>query len=261
MPQQPRAPVPMTSQNRHQVHFTTDNPVPPTAQQHALKLLTVYDKGPPPQQRAAVRHETTVQFFVPPRDRRTDRTDKSDHGTVNPSHVRRPHHLGIASATHRIRVQQLAIRHDPTVTILPELRTRPYSTHDPEPRQPRTMPFRISHMITPVTAHLLLPADWYVSPSFHVSLLRPYIPSTSQLARNRPARMTRPPTKPVITLEKIMSHRVRDPRGARRVEFLIRRRDRTPTEDSWVPLDKIENHPVLNEYLRSRNFKDMHALS
>ncbi|CAI7912114.1 unnamed protein product [Closterium sp. NIES-53] len=40
-------------------------------------------------------------------------------------------------------------------------------------------PFRISHMITPVTAHLLLPADWYVSPSFHVSLLRPYIPSTS----------------------------------------------------------------------------------
>ncbi|CAI7737683.1 unnamed protein product, partial [Closterium sp. NIES-54] len=29
-------------------------------------------------------------------------------------------------------------------------------------------PFRISHMITPVTAHLLLPADWYVSTSFHV---------------------------------------------------------------------------------------------
>ncbi|CAI7769961.1 unnamed protein product, partial [Closterium sp. NIES-54] len=28
-------------------------------------------------------------------------------------------------------------------------------------------PFRISHLVTPVTAHLLLPADWYVSPSFH----------------------------------------------------------------------------------------------
>ncbi|CAI7891248.1 unnamed protein product [Closterium sp. NIES-54] len=50
------------------------------------------------------------------------------------------------------------------------------------------------HMITPVTAHLLLPADWYVSPSFHVSLLRPYVPSTSQLPRNRPASMIRPPT-------------------------------------------------------------------
>ncbi|CAI7881793.1 unnamed protein product [Closterium sp. NIES-54] len=34
-------------------------------------------------------------------------------------------------------------------------------------------PFQISHMITPVTAHLLLPSDWYISPSFHVSLLRP----------------------------------------------------------------------------------------
>ncbi|CAI7858198.1 unnamed protein product, partial [Closterium sp. NIES-53] len=57
-------------------------------------------------------------------------------------------------------------------------------------------PFRINHMITPVTAHLLLSADWYVSPSFHVSLLRPYIPSTSQLPRNRPASMTRPLTEP-----------------------------------------------------------------
>ncbi|CAI7852328.1 unnamed protein product [Closterium sp. NIES-53] len=55
-------------------------------------------------------------------------------------------------------------------------------------------PFRMSHMIIPVIAHLLLPADWYVSPSFHVSLLRPYVPSTSQLPRNRPASMTRPPT-------------------------------------------------------------------
>ncbi|CAI7860874.1 unnamed protein product [Closterium sp. NIES-53] len=122
-------------------------------------------------------------------------------------------------------------------------------------------PFRISHMITPIIAHLLLPADRYVSPSFHVSLLRPYIPSTSQLSQNRLASMTRPPTEPVITPEKILSHRVRDPRGARKVEFLIRWRDRTPTEDSWVPLDKIKNHPVLTEYLRSRNFQDIHALS
>ncbi|CAI7870362.1 unnamed protein product [Closterium sp. NIES-54] len=93
-------------------------------------------------------------------------------------------------------------------------------------------PFRISHMVTPVTAHLLLLADWYVSSSFHVSLLRPYVPSTSQLARNRPASMTRPPTEPIITPEKILSHRVRDPRGARRVEFLIRWKDCTPTEDN-----------------------------
>ncbi|CAI7750468.1 unnamed protein product [Closterium sp. NIES-53] len=122
-------------------------------------------------------------------------------------------------------------------------------------------PFRISHMITPVTTHLLLPAVCYVSPSFHVSLLRPYIPSTNQMARTRPASMTRPPTEPIITPEKILSHRVRDPRGARGVGFLIRWRDRTPTEDNWVPLGNIENHPVLNEYLRSRNFRDIHALS
>ncbi|CAI7745156.1 unnamed protein product [Closterium sp. NIES-54] len=67
-------------------------------------------------------------------------------------------------------------------------------------------PFRISHLITPVTAHLLLPADWYVSLSFHFSPLRPYVPSTRQLPRNRPASMTRPPTEPIITPEKNQSH-------------------------------------------------------
>ncbi|CAI7896299.1 unnamed protein product [Closterium sp. NIES-53] len=122
-------------------------------------------------------------------------------------------------------------------------------------------PLRISHMITPVTTHLLLPADWYVSLSFHISLLRPYVPSTSQLPRNRPASMTRPPIEPIITPKKILSHRVRAPRGARRIEFLIRWKDRTPSEDNWVPLDRIENHPVLTEYLRSRNFRDVYALS
>ncbi|CAI7844972.1 unnamed protein product [Closterium sp. NIES-53] len=122
-------------------------------------------------------------------------------------------------------------------------------------------PFRISHMITPVTAHLLLPADWYVGPSFHVSLLRPYVPSMSHLPCNHPASMTRPPTEPIITPEEILSYRVRDPRGARRIESLICWKDCTPTEDNWVPLDRIENHPVLTEYLRSRNFRDVNALS
>ncbi|CAI7753422.1 unnamed protein product [Closterium sp. NIES-53] len=101
--------------------------------------------------------------------------------------------------------------------------------------------FRISHMIIPVTAHLLLPAVWYVSPSFHVSLLRPYIPSTSQLARTRPASMTRPPTEPVITPEKILSHRVRDPQGARR----------RSTGDPRLILEKGYRHVGLGGYGRT----------
>ncbi|CAI7886803.1 unnamed protein product [Closterium sp. NIES-53] len=146
----------------------------------------------------------------------------------------------------------LNCRQDPTVPMTP-------NPDNPVPRAQQS--FRISHMITPVTAHLLHLADWYISPSFHVGLLRPYVPSTSQLPRNRLASMIRPPTEPIIMPEKILSHRVRDPRGARRIEFLIRWKDLAPTEDNWVPLDKNENHPVLTKYQRSRNFQDVHALS
>ncbi|CAI7781811.1 unnamed protein product [Closterium sp. NIES-54] len=83
-------------------------------------------------------------------------------------------------------------------------------------------PFQISHMITPITAHLLLPTDWYINPSFHVSLLRPYIPSTSQLHRYRPPSMTRLASEPIIEPEKNLSHRIRHPTGIKRIEFLVR---------------------------------------
>ncbi|CAI7910255.1 unnamed protein product [Closterium sp. NIES-54] len=85
--------------------------------------------------------------------------------------------------------------------------------------QPRFCgPFQISHMITPVTAHLLLPTDSYISPSFHVSPLRPYIPTTSQLPRHRPPSMTRPPSEPIIEPEKILSNRIGHPTCIKRIE-------------------------------------------
>ncbi|CAI7932009.1 unnamed protein product [Closterium sp. NIES-54] len=89
-------------------------------------------------------------------------------------------------------------------------------------------------MITSVTVHLLLPTDCFISPSFHVTLLRPYIPTTSQLPHHRPPSMTRPASKPIVEPEKILSHGICHPTGIKRIEFLVRWKDRMPTEDSWV---------------------------
>ncbi|GJP31378.1 hypothetical protein CLOM_g12018 [Closterium sp. NIES-68] len=46
-------------------------------------------------------------------------------------------------------------------------------------------PFKIMKMVTPVTAQLRLPDDWRIHNKFHVSLLRPFVPDTSDIARQR----------------------------------------------------------------------------
>ncbi|GJP47431.1 hypothetical protein CLOM_g6619 [Closterium sp. NIES-68] len=46
-------------------------------------------------------------------------------------------------------------------------------------------PLKIVKMVTPVTAQLRLPDDWRIHNKFHVSLLRPFVPDTSDIARQR----------------------------------------------------------------------------
>ncbi|GJP45038.1 hypothetical protein CLOM_g4438 [Closterium sp. NIES-68] len=46
-------------------------------------------------------------------------------------------------------------------------------------------PLKIMKMVTPVTAQLRLPDDWRIHNKFHVSLLRPFVPDTSDIARQR----------------------------------------------------------------------------
>ncbi|GJP49425.1 hypothetical protein CLOM_g8631, partial [Closterium sp. NIES-68] len=46
-------------------------------------------------------------------------------------------------------------------------------------------PFKIMKMVTPVTTQLRLPDDWRIHNKFHVSLLRPFVPDTSDIARQR----------------------------------------------------------------------------
>ncbi|GJP84276.1 hypothetical protein CLOP_g14339 [Closterium sp. NIES-67] len=43
-------------------------------------------------------------------------------------------------------------------------------------------PFKFMKMVTPVTAQLRLPDDWRIHNKFHVSLLRPFVPDTSDIA-------------------------------------------------------------------------------
>ncbi|GJP54740.1 hypothetical protein CLOM_g13788 [Closterium sp. NIES-68] len=46
-------------------------------------------------------------------------------------------------------------------------------------------PFKIMKMVTTVTAQLRLPNDWRIHNKFHVSLLRPFVLDTSDIARQR----------------------------------------------------------------------------
>ncbi|CAI7894796.1 unnamed protein product, partial [Closterium sp. NIES-53] len=94
-------------------------------------------------------------------------------------------------------------------------------------------PFKIIKMVTPVTAKLLLPDDWRIHDAFHVSLLRKFVPATTNIARQQAAPTARPVPEPTLDPSKILAHRVRLDAAGRHVDFLIRWTDRTGEDDTW----------------------------
>ncbi|CAI7775059.1 unnamed protein product [Closterium sp. NIES-54] len=88
---------------------------------------------------------------------------------------------------------------------------------------PRSQTF----LVTPVTAKPLLPDDWRIHDAFRVSLLRKFVPATTDIARQQVAPTARPVPEPTLDPSKILAHRVRLDAAGRHVDFLIRWTDRT----------------------------------
>ncbi|CAI7826490.1 unnamed protein product [Closterium sp. NIES-54] len=116
-------------------------------------------------------------------------------------------------------------------------------------------------MVTPVTAKLLLPDDWKIHDAFHVSLLHPYEPPQSPaVARPNIAPTTRPVAESTLEPWKMLNHRVDQTAAGRKVIFLLRWKDRTSEDDTYVAADSLQGHPVVDAYLTRRGVSDIHHL-
>ncbi|CAI5468676.1 unnamed protein product [Closterium sp. Yama58-4] len=122
-------------------------------------------------------------------------------------------------------------------------------------------PFKIIKMVTPVTAKLLLPEDRRIHDAFHVSLLRKFVPATTDIARQQAAPTARPVPEPILDPSKILAHRVRLDAAGRHVDFLIRWTDRTSEDDTWVPSASLDASPLVGDYLARKRVSDIDRLS
>ncbi|CAI7888274.1 unnamed protein product [Closterium sp. NIES-53] len=122
-------------------------------------------------------------------------------------------------------------------------------------------PFKILKMVTPVTTKLLLPDDWRIHDAFHISLLRKFVPATTDIARQQAAPTARPVPEPTLDPSKILAHRVRLDAAGQHVDFLIRWTDRTSEDDTWVPSTSRDTSPLVGDYLARRRVSDIDCLS
>ncbi len=148
-------------------------------------------------------------------------------------------HVHIQRAVQRVR-EQADRRRRAGSRITPSqwvwLSTRNLRLHRPcKKLNPRYMePFKILRQITPVSYRLALPANYRISPTFHVSLLKPASGSRGERDQEEATEESTPP----IVMDGEETYQVReilDPRRRGRVlQYLIYWEGYGPEEHSWV---------------------------
>ncbi|CAI7869348.1 unnamed protein product [Closterium sp. NIES-54] len=151
---------------------------------------------------------------------------------------------------------------DPMVPTTTTLENPNLRLPDPSKLRPQFCgPFKIIKMVTPVTAKLLLPDDWRIHDAFHVSLLRKFVPATTDIARQQAAPTARLVPEPTLEPSKILAHRVRLDATGRHVDFLIRWTDHTSEDDMWVSSASLADSSLVGDYLARKRAADIDYLA
>jgi len=108
-------------------------------------------------------------------------------------------------------------------------------------------PFQVMRRINEVTYRLHLPNQYRISPTFHVSLLKPFTnpllpPSTEHELPPPPPEVA--PTETIYTVKEILDSR----RRGGRLQYLIDWEGYGPEERSWANKDDILDPSLINDF-------------
>jgi transposase InsO family protein len=119
-------------------------------------------------------------------------------------------------------------------------------------------PFTVDHVVGPNAVRLTLPSDWRVHPTFHVSLLKPFVAGDRPMPHVPRATGVDSAGFPTFIAERLVAHRDvpldspynlrtrRKPRGMRR-EYLVRWQGLSAADDSWELASKLDRK-LISEY-------------
>lgn len=109
-------------------------------------------------------------------------------------------------------------------------------------------PFKILRQITPVSYRLALPSTYRISPTFHVSLLKPAVVPSGERDQEEAAEESSPP----IIIEGEVAYRVKEildsRRRGRELQYLIDWEGYGPEERSWVKSQDILDPALTTEF-------------